>query len=472
MFSATACGAVGAGAAAPEGTAAAGTPASAASAKGTPAGASPASPASGSCPARQAWAVEATAAGRVAWQDRLPADQAGAGIAVTPLVAGGKAVFAEENAVYAIRLGDGRPLWHRAFSAKTADAAGAVYGVWQWSGTVTVLTGQVSDAAKLTGLDADTGAVRWTLRLPKSGVLGQQAQGAGGTLAVQLHGGIVESVDLATGRVLWSRQAEAAGGPANAGPVTSGSVTAIGGSGQAVGYDSRTGRVRWTARGLPQLTELTAADGVLLAASGLEGGGQPTAVTALNPLTGKVEWRFDPGEPVTILGSGPAGVALATYVPQRREYLVNLATGQVRWSAAAFALAEGSPGQFVETAGYLVMPEGTVAAPPGDPRVVVRSAATGRVLWSAPAGAGGTAGLNLALVPLPGGQAVAVTTAGASSAGSARVTFDQLATGRRLASAALPELVPGPVAVAGSSVISQPDSPACAVAAGGSASLS
>ena len=56
--------------------------------------------------------------------------------------------------------------------------------MWRWSGLVAVLTNQVSNHARLTGLDAATGAVRWSLRLPAQGLLGGQAATADGGLAM------------------------------------------------------------------------------------------------------------------------------------------------------------------------------------------------------------------------------------------------------------------------------------------------
>jgi outer membrane protein assembly factor BamB len=359
----------------------------------------------GSCPPRSAWATEVTSAGRVAWQVRLPTAAQQQGIVLQPLVIGGMAIFAEENAVYGIRVSDGTVRWHRAFSKQIAAESGAVYGMWQSAGRLIVLTGQVSTSARLTALTPATGAVRWTLPLPGSGLLGSQAQASDGTLAVLRPNGVLESVYLASGRVLWTSKVGQSAGPAAVGP-----VVAAGGGGRAVGYaGGGAGRALWTTRGLPPQTNLTAADGLFLAWSNAEGGGAPTAVTALNPRTGRVAWRFDPGQAVTILGAGPAGIAFATYVPDRRLYLVNPATGRVRWSAATFAAAEfGNPGQLAETAADVVLPEANVKPPPGVFRLVVRNAANGGMRWSA-ALPGGVDGVNLALLPLPGDPAVAYT---------------------------------------------------------------
>jgi outer membrane protein assembly factor BamB len=381
------------------------------------------------------------------------------GIVVQPLIAGGVAVFAEENAVYGIRLSDGHQLWRRAFSTDIASESGAVYGLWQSDGRVVVLTGQVSKSARLTALTASTGAVSWTLRLPASGLLGSQAQASGGTLAVQRPGGVFESIDLASGTVLWTRHAGT-----SAGPAALGSVVAAGAARRVTGYDARTGRVLWTTNGLVGQIDVTAADGVFLASPSTA---TDTAVVALNPRTGRVEWRFDPGAAVSFLGAGPAGIAFATYTPKRRLYLVNPATGRVRWSIATFATAEGdNPGTLVETATDVVLPEANATLSAATFRLVARDAADGRVLWSAPLEGG-----KLALLPLAGGQAIAVMGGqGAGLTASTRLIVRRLATGRQLASVPLPgDMVLAPLTVTGTSVLVQSDSPGCATAFSGTA---
>jgi outer membrane protein assembly factor BamB len=415
----------------------------------------------GDCPTRRAWATEVTATGHIAWQVRLPTAAQQQGVVVQPLAVGRVGVFAEENAVYGIRLGDGRELWRRAFSKDIDSWAGMVYGLWPGApGAVVVLTGQVTDDARLTELYPATGAVGWTLRLP-SGLYASQAPAAGHTLAVLLPNGDLESVDLITGRVLWSRRVGRSAGPAAVGP-----VIAAGGSSRAVGYLNRGGgRALWPAPRLPAETNLTAAAGVFLAWSDVQGGGAPTAVTALNPRTGRVEWRFDPGPAVTILGGGQAGIAFATHAPGR-VYLVNQATGRIRWSARAGApFGNGVPGQLIVT-GSQVVTDGNVGSPEFE--LIVWSAANGRLQWSAPLGPG--SGVNLALLPLAAGQAIAATVWQASGL-STRLTVDRLATGRPLGSVTLPNLVMAPLTVAGTSVLAQSDSPTCAIAASGTATV-
>jgi hypothetical protein len=146
-------------------------------------------------------------------------------------------------------------------------------------------------------------------------------------------------------------------------------------------------------------------------------------------------------------------------------YLVNQANGRVRWSVATFAAAEGDNlGQLVETSADVVLPEGNVTPSAAVLRLVVRDAADGRALWSAPL-ADGTDGFTLALLSAPGGRAIVYTfAAGTGFSTSTRLTVRRLGTGRQLASVTLPDMVMAPLTVTGTSVLAQSDSPTCATA--------
>jgi outer membrane protein assembly factor BamB len=405
---------------------------------------------------RHAWAYEVTVAGKVIWRAHLPTNATDAGVAVQPLAVGGEAVFAEFNAVYALRRPDGRQLWQHSFPyPKSEDYAGWVYDLWYWHGTVIALSGQVSSTARLTAIDAATGAVRWTLKLPSAGLLGTQAMTSNGVLGMLRPNGVLAAADLSTGKVLWSHK-----NGTSPGPVAVGDVIVAGSNGRAIGYDAKTGAVLWTARGLPATTMLTEADGLVLVQSDVFGGtGDPTAVTALEPRTGRVAWRFDIGIQPEILGAGPAGIVMAIYNPDRL-YLVNQATGRARWSAATFAAAlSGGDGVQIVTAGSVVQVEGR-----GVPHLVKRSAATGKVLWST-ALTGSLAGLHLALA----GPNVLVTLGPPTGTAGSRLWAFRLASGTVAGSTALAALATPPMAAAGTETLVQVDDPVCAVALSGTA---
>src|SRR5260370_40075948 len=149
--------------------------------------------------------------------------------------------------------------------------------------------------------------------------------------------GKLQTVHIGTGQTRWTQPAAAPRGPvAIAGTVITGAGDRL------TGYDDRSGQVRWTRSGIPEDPVLQILAGLVLVTSGTQGPSDPTALTAVNPATGQVTWRFDPGTTVTVLSAGPAGLAVTTYF-DRTLYLIDLATGRVRWHAATFIAHDRLP---------------------------------------------------------------------------------------------------------------------------------
>jgi outer membrane protein assembly factor BamB len=322
-----------------------------------------ATPVGGSCgppPPRHAWAVDVTTAGRMLWKTPLATANTFLSSNAPPLVVGSVAVLTQDGTVHGLDLADGHPLWSWA-------GGQSVYGMWRWGGLVAVLTDQVSNHTRLTGLDA-TGAVRWSLRLPARGLLGDQAATADGGLAMAVIGGILQVVNLADGRVRWQRHI-----PASPALTAAGGLVIYGLNGRLTGYDDRTGRPRWTASGLPQAPAIQLTGGLVLVTSNTQGPGISTALTAVIPGTGRIAWRFDRGEPLTVLAAGPAGLTLAAYVFNRWLYLLDPRTGRLRWQAQTFVTLGNIP--LVTRTNVLVL-EGLQTV-----RLVDRNATDGRVIW-------------------------------------------------------------------------------------------
>jgi outer membrane protein assembly factor BamB len=183
-------------------------------------------------------------------------------------------------------------------------------------------------------------------------------------------------VDMADGSVRWSRAiTDSTGLAAAAGLVlygTGGTLTA---------YDDRTGVPRWTAASMDMdLPQMQMAGGLLLVSSAF--GGAP--VTAYAPATGRVAWTFEttPGPQAgttaswAAVAAGTVGVAVAVanLPAPGRLYLLDPATGRVRWQAAALVGA----GPQLAAAGEIDI-EGTAAA--GPVSIVDRGAADGRIRW-------------------------------------------------------------------------------------------
>jgi outer membrane protein assembly factor BamB len=407
-------------------------------------------PAPGSCPPpppRHAWAVDVTRTGRILWRTPLTTRDNSLSGAVPPVTVGAVGVLAQDGIVHGVRLADGRPLWSWA-------GGQSVYGLWRQGGLVAVLTDQVSNHPRLSGLDAATGAVRWSLRLPVRGLLGSQARTADGGLAMAVIGQGLQVVNLADGRVRWRRRL-----PASSGLTAAGRVVIYGLNGHLTGYDARTGGLRWTAApGVPPDPVLQLAGGLVLITSRASGPSIPNTLTAVVPATGRVAWRFDPpapatdpGAPATVLSAGPSGLAVATYDP-RRLYLLGLRAGRPRWHAGTYVdqgtlpLVTGTSVVGVEGQAHVVM--------------VARDAVTGRVRWrdSLP-------GPSDSYQPVLAAGTLAILPGEPGAPGAAApLRAYQTATGRLAWQARLPAFVQSPpVPVPGGMVVQSADPPyACA----------
>lgn len=385
-------------------------------------------------PARHAWATEVSDDGHVRWQVRLPA-LSEPGNALSPVVVAGVALFAEDGVVHGLRLSDGYRLWSWAGGQD-------VYGMWSWHGTVAVLTDQASTHARLTGLDAATGRMLWMVRLSGHGLYGNLAATADGGLAM-IGNGKIQVVDLGTGRVRWAQPAGQAPGPAAIGGTV---VTPSGG--RLIGYDDRNGQVRWTLPGSPLDPVLQGLAGLVLVTSGTVGPGQPTALTAVNPATGQVAWRFDPGTAVTVLTAGRAGLAVTTYT-DRRLYVIDPATGQVRWHAATFIAQDTVP---LITATDVYTVEGGATDYPVT-RITDRGAANGALRWARTLG-----GEVVGPQPVLGIGNQAVVQTSSVSRGPAPLLAFYAGSGQPAWSVGLPTLVQAaPLAVPGGLLIQAAD---------------
>lgn len=407
----------------------------------------------GPVPARHAWATEVGGDGRVRWQVRLPTSGASPVSELSPVAAGGFAVFTQDGVVHGLRLADGHQLWSWA-------GGQVVYGMWPWHTTVAVLTDQVSTHARLTGLDAATGRVAWTVRLPSRGLDADLAATADGGLAMIAGNGRVQVVDLGTGRVRWAQPAVLPPGPS--GPAAVGGTVVTGAGGRLVGYDDRGGQVRWTLAGVPADPVLHGLAGLVLVTSGEQGGsGDPTALTAVNPATGQVAWRFDPGTAVTVLGAGPAGLAVTTYA-DRRLYLIDPATGRVRWHVTTF-IAQGAVPLITATDVYSL--EGGDATDYPVPRIADRAAADGAPRWVRALAA-------QAFGPQPvlgiGSQAIVATSSGTPGGPAPLLAFGA-GSGQPAWRVDLPALVAAPPVVVPGGLLIQAADPGYACPAAGAA---
>jgi outer membrane protein assembly factor BamB len=399
--------------------------------------------ADGSCgpPPRHAWAVDVTDRGRVRWQTSLTRRPDDAGQSVPAVVVGSVSVFAQDGIVHGLSLATGRQLWSWA-GGQTVD------GMWRWQHLLVVLTDQVSGQARLTGLIAATGAVRWVIRMPRYGLLGSQSATSDGGLAIVRSDGVVQVVSMSEGRVRWSRHLGRSAALATAGRL----VLYVTGS-RLQAFNDRTGRFGWALPGMPPDPQLQVVGGLTLVISGEQGPGIPTTLTAIRAPAGRIAWRFDPGMPVTVLSAGPAGLAVATYVPDRRLYLLDTRTGRVRWRVTTAVAPNTAP---LVTQSRVVSAVGGVVGFTAQ-RLVSLDAASGRIAWAhrltgVPQG------------PVLGVAGDAVVQTDPSGAGQAAPLLAyRLAGGRTAWRAVMPAFVGLPPVQAGSGLLLQPADlpPAC-----------
>jgi outer membrane protein assembly factor BamB len=402
------------------------------------------------------WAQEVSLTGRVNWRVLLDAaPESELGPDAEPLAVGRVAVFAQASVVHGLRLADGHALW-------TYTSGLPVYGMWQWQGLVVVLSGPSgggpaiagkTGSGALIGLDATTGVVRWTLPMPSIGPQADAVATADGDLAAATMTGQLLVVDMADGTVRWSRAiTDSAGLAAAAGLVLYGST------GKLTAYDDRTGVPRWTAASMDMdLPQMQLVAGLLLVSSAFGG----TPVTAYTPATGRVAWTFKTPAPQAgtsaswaAVAAGTAGVAVAVAnLPTLGPlYLLDLATGRVRWQAAALVGA----GPLLTAAGVIDV-EGTAAN--GPLAIVDRDAADGRIRWQdtlhQPAGNAGQG-----MEQLVQANQLALVQSNAAAGQPATLSAYRLDDGSLAWQTILPENVAvSPDFVPGQGVLVQPDSP-------------
>jgi outer membrane protein assembly factor BamB len=316
----------------------------------------------------QVWAEDVSATGRVLWRTGLSTEQDD-GLPIQPVTASGIAVFASGARVYRVRLSDGKLL------APVTATSQAVTAMWAWGSTVTVLSGQASDRPALVSVDARTGRERWRALRNRRDLSNGQAITADGGLATIASAGTLVLRSLETGRIRWTAaHAGVSAGQLIPGPVVAGSIVAAGGSGKVRGYDTVSGRLRWTTGGMPASPALIVDGGLILVDAVYQGTRTPTGMTALSPATGRVLWRVNPGTVAYFPSSGPAGLAMGTSSPGRLA-LINVRTGQVIWRAAASSDQIISPLIAMSDVAY-------VEGGQNGSRFVDRAASDGHLRWA------------------------------------------------------------------------------------------
>jgi outer membrane protein assembly factor BamB len=401
--------------------------------------------ASGCGAPRTAWAVAVEAGGRIRW--RTPLATRGNTITVNlPAIADGPtAYFAQDDTVYAIATDTGRPSWQW-------TRGSSVSGMWLWQGTLVVLVDQTGPHPLLAGLNTADGAVRWSAPMP--GVLGVPTPTVDGGLALLHTDQTLEVVDLADGHRRWST-----------GGVTAPSVGAVDGlvvAGQAgtlSGFDDRTGRRAWRAAGLPAVPIVRVAAGVVLVTSAMQGGSNSTALTAVNPATGRTLWRLDQGGPLTVLTAAAQGILVASYTPRRALFLLDPVTGKPRWQVDTAIYIGTTPALLAQD---VISIEGGVHGYP-NVQLVDRTTRSGTVRWQVDLGTRPAGAQKVITV----GPHAIVQTVGNQVGTQAPLLAYDLTTGTAAWQTAMPTFVQVPPTVDGTLLLVQPADPPTAHAVTG-----
>jgi outer membrane protein assembly factor BamB len=321
---------------------------------------------------RHAYAAEVGFNGKTIWRTPMAATSQELQTAFSPAIGATVGYWPEDGAVHALRLKDGKELWHyqQGFSLN---------GAWLNHGVVSVLTDDFGGDGVLSGLNATTGKLTWRVKIPGKGLtIGGPVATADGGLAWVRADGQLQVVDLTTGKIRWSARQGTAAQIATQFPqlMTVGKQIFYLAAGRLSAYLDTTGAVSWSLHKMPVHTTLEAGAGEVLLNGGWPGG--PYAIGALDPVKGGVLWHFDAATPLALLASTPGHIAVAAEsgpVPLH-EFMLDATTGLATWQTDTQLL--GNP--VVIRAADTIAVEGN-----GDydkPALLVdRSLVDGHILW-------------------------------------------------------------------------------------------
>ncbi|BEP14492.1 hypothetical protein acdb102_28030 [Acidothermaceae bacterium B102] len=329
-----------------------------------------ASPAVAAC-VRHAFAAEVNFAGKTVWRTPLAAPTVELATAFAPAIGATIGYWPENAAVHALRLKDGKELWHYAQGF-------SLNGVWLNHKVVSVLTDDFGGGGVLSGLNASTGALLWRIKIPGKGLtIGGPVVTHDGGLAWVRADGQLQVVDLTTGKVRWSARQGTAAQIALQFPqlVATGPNVYYLAAGRLSAYSTATGAVAWSVHQMPVHTTIAVSAGMVL----LNGGwaGDPYGIGAINLTTGAAQWRFTSPTSLALLAGGFGHIAVAAESgTDLHEYLLDAGTGVAVWSTNTQIL--GSPVVVRKTDTIALEGNGDYDKPA---LLVDRSIVDGHILW-------------------------------------------------------------------------------------------
>ena len=240
----------------------------------------------------------------------------------SPVPAGG-VVYAGSitGILHALDVSDGEVLWqHRANEesyALTASGEQSHDDVF----TAPVVAGETvyigTDSGHVRALDASTGDVHWEYAAHSDVILTPVVDG-GVVYAAGSFDGSLHAINASTGEPLWVRQ-EGLG--VNSLAVSGGTVYALARdlfTGHVYALDSSTGELRWRATGNAALGLILSDDAVYASHSAQSEDRRVTGVSAFDPESGDVLWRY---HTYVALGRPAAVAGGLVYVTPTQSYL-------------------------------------------------------------------------------------------------------------------------------------------------------
>lgn len=296
-------------------------------------------------PTRHAYARAVGDDGLTRWTTPLAIDQNADGNTLPPLVGGAIDYVAQDGYVTALASADGHRVWQ-------AKPGAIVYDVWRYGDVLAVLADQVSNHANVTGYDPATGAVRWRYRIPGLGLYNTVAQTADGGVAWIRQDGVIQTLDLVTGKLRWSvrvakneRQLQFHGASVS----TTGKVVLYAGNGALAAYAEHSGKRLWRTAKLPEQPQVAVSGNVVATTTGTSGSTAPSRVVGLDLTTGRRLWqrRFPSTYGLSLTGTAAGILVSGGVYPVFREYQLAAHSGKTRWSSPAQLLPQGAGAQAI-----------------------------------------------------------------------------------------------------------------------------
>lgn len=230
----------------------------------------------------------------------------------------------------------------------------------------------VADAAGVVrALGTVDGKPRWTART--DGPISGSPAADVGRIVVATRAGSAYALDASSGEIVWHVDL---GEPAMRSVAITDGVAYIGLGGAIVAVAVTDGTVRWRvnvassgAVGTP-----TVADGIVFAATGLDGETDALGVAAIEAATGTVRWRYTSPSHAQLYTPAVSGGNAYVIGHDRMLVALDASLGRVKWSTEQPSEVEALP-VIVDNVLYLVGNDGPATA---------IDAATGKSLWSVP----------------------------------------------------------------------------------------